>query len=168
MDTFSNMAKLKFKSLSSSRGSNLGFLASINASVEACGGTLEGSTGTIQTPGYPHGYAHRKFCAWSIIGPADRRIKLTFDDFDLEPPVVQLSTNRSRCRYDYVYITSGNLRQFSTPIFTGSPTKCGSAIPDPVSSASNVMRVGFRSDGSVSHRGFSASWTSDELGLYYF
>ena len=112
VDTFSNMAKLKFKSLSSSRGSNLGFLASINASVEACGGTLEGTTGTIQTPGYPHGYAHRKFCAWSIIGPADRRIKLTFDDFDLEPPVVQLSTNRSRCRYDYVYITSGNLRQF--------------------------------------------------------
>ena len=51
VDTFSNMAKLKFKSLSSSRGSNLGFLASINASVEACGGTLEGSTGTIQTPG---------------------------------------------------------------------------------------------------------------------
>ena len=51
VDTFSNMAKLKFKSLSSSRGSNLGFLASINASVEGCGGTLEGSTGTIQTPG---------------------------------------------------------------------------------------------------------------------
>ena len=51
VDTFSNTAKLKFKSLSSSRGSNLGFLASINASVEACGGTLEGSTGTIQTPG---------------------------------------------------------------------------------------------------------------------
>ena len=55
---------------------------------------------------------------------------------------------------------------FSTSIFPGSSTRCGSVIPNPVSSASNVMRVGFRSDGSVSHRGFSASWTSDELGLY--
>ena len=86
----------------------------------------------FQTPGYPHGYPHRIYCPWSIIGPEDRRIKLTFDDFDLEPPILRRN-NRTHCRYDYVVVHSGNLRQFSTPIFPGTMTKCGSIIPDPVS-----------------------------------
>ena len=156
------MAKLKFNSLANP-GANLGFLASINASVESCGGILEGSSGSLQTPGYPHGYAHRRFCAWSIIGPAGRRVKLTFDDFDLEPGTIRTyrQRNYTSCRYDSVFITSGNLRNFHTLI---DDVRCGSDIPDPISSTSNVMRIAFRSDASVSHRGFSASWSSDELG----
>ena len=159
------MAQLKFNSLANS-GANLGFLASINASVESCGGTLEGSSGSIQTPGYPHGYAHRILCAWSIIGPTGRRVKLTFDDFDLEPETIRTyrQRNYTSCRYDTVFITSGNLRYFHTPIFPDNSVRCGSDIPDPVSSSSNVMRIAFKSDASVSHRGFSASWSSDELG----
>ena len=68
-----------------------------------CGGTIEGTSGTIQTPGYPHGYPHRHLCIWNIIGPVGRSIKLTFTDFDLEPPYTR--NNRTRCRFDYVYVS---------------------------------------------------------------
>ena len=139
----------------------MGFLIKINASVESCGGTLEGSTGTIQTPGYPHGYPHKSFCSWIINGPPNRRVKLTFEDFDLEPPL----SSRQACAFDYVYVTSGSNLRFKTPAFKGSVSRCGSNIPEPVSSTSNLMRIGFKSDGSVSHRGFKATWTTDEPAL---
>jgi len=44
-----------------------------------CGGTLEGPTGVIQSPGYPSGYPHRHICRWNIVGPPGRSIKLEFD-----------------------------------------------------------------------------------------
>lgn len=140
----------------------MGFLASINASVESCGGTLEGSSGILQTPGYPHGYPHSHYCTWTIVGPPNRRVKLSFQDFDLEPPYIR--NNRSVCPYDYVYVTSGSKSEFQTPAFD-QISRCGSDVPEPVSSSSNVMRIAFKSDGSVSHRGFNASWSTDEPAL---
>ena len=71
--------------------------------VQECGGTIEGTSGTIQTPGYPHGYPHRHICVWNIIGPPGRSIKLTFSDFDLEPPLTR--NNQSRCSFDYAYVS---------------------------------------------------------------
>ena len=162
-DTLTNRVQLKFKSQSGSSGLYMGFLLNINASTEACGGTLEGSSGTLKTPGYPHQYPHRTLCTWKIIGPPNRRIKLTFDDFDLERPFNR--RNRTSCSYDYVYVTSGSLRGFRTPAFNGSKVRCGSEIPEPVFSTSNEMLISFKSDGSVSHRGFSATWSSDEQAL---
>jgi len=143
------------------RSSNIGFLVKINASIESCGGVLAGSTGTVQSPGYPHGYPHRIYCSWVIEGPANRRIQLTFEDFDLEPPL----TSRNHCAYDAVYVSSGSLSRYKTPAFEGRPSRCGSQTPDPVSSTSNIMQIGLKSDGSVSHRGFKATWTSDEPAL---
>lgn len=159
IETFSNKMLLKFISLPRS-SRRMGFLVNINASIETCGGTLEGSIGILQTPGYPHGYPHSHYCTWTIIGPPDRRIKLSFQDFDLEPAYIR--NNRSVCPYDYVYVTSGSRSEFLTPAFD---PRCGTNIPEDVSSSANVMRVAFKSDGSVSHRGFNASWSTDEPAL---
>ena len=71
--------------------------------ILACGGTIEGTSGTLQTPGYPHGYPHRHVCIWNIIGPIGRSVNLTFTDFDLEPPTMR--GNNSVCNYDYVFVS---------------------------------------------------------------
>jgi cubilin len=39
---------------------------------------------------------------------------------------------------------------------------CGTTIPAPIQSSSNTMLVRFRTDGSVSERGFMARYSSDE------
>ena len=46
----------------------------------------EATSGVIQSPGYPNGIAHRIYCSWHILGPADRRIKVEFDDLDMPEP----------------------------------------------------------------------------------
>ena len=73
--------------------------------ISACGGTIEGTSGVLQTPGYPHGYPHRHICIWNIIGPVGRSVKLTFTDFDLEAPTGIRNSNRTSCKYDYVYVS---------------------------------------------------------------
>ena len=40
--------------------------------------------------------------------------------------------------------------------------KCGDEIPMSTRSSGNVLQVVFRSDGSVSHRGFTASWSTEQ------
>ena len=48
-----------------------------------CGGDFSGSSGVITSPGYPHGYSHRRYCQWTIQAPVGKRITLSFDDIDL-------------------------------------------------------------------------------------
>ena len=38
------------------------FVVHINASVDECGGYLEGASGILQSPAYPSGYPHRHRC----------------------------------------------------------------------------------------------------------
>ena len=42
-------------------------------------------------------------------------------------------------------------------------TYCGSALPPALTSDTNEMLVTLKTDGSVSHRGFRARWSSQEL-----
>ena len=122
IDSYENEVTLLFHS-DQTNNRKTGFIIRVNASVEGkgnviswvtgfqlktyapeCGGQIEGSSGVIQSPGYPSGYPHRHICRW-IIKSTDvtRRVKLEFEDFDLEMPRVD-QRNSSRCRYDYVYV----------------------------------------------------------------
>ena len=75
-----------------------------------CGGNLEGTSGWISSPGYPHGYPHRHFCRWVIRAPAGRAVTLSFEDFDMEPGNVYTytingtDTQQMSCGYDYIYV----------------------------------------------------------------
>ena len=40
---------------------------------------------------------------------------------------------------------------------------CGSELPPPLTSDTNEMLITLKTDGSVSHRGFRARWTTEEL-----
>ena len=48
----------------------------------SCGGTLTGSSGSFQTPGWPNDYPQEDFqCEWIIVLPSsDSRVNFTIDD----------------------------------------------------------------------------------------
>lgn len=58
-------------------------------SAESCGGVVQGLNGTIESPGFPHGYPNYANCTWLIITGERNRIQLTFvtlaleEDFDI-------------------------------------------------------------------------------------
>lgn len=50
----------------------------------------------------------------------------------------------------------------SSPLYRNSSKRCGSTLPEIVSSSGNNMILIFRTDGSVTHRGFSARYDTDQ------
>ncbi|KAJ0056191.1 hypothetical protein NL108_003491 [Boleophthalmus pectinirostris] len=57
--------------------------------AQSCGGVVQGLNGTIESPGFPHGYPNYANCTWLIITGERNRIQLTFvtlaleEDFDI-------------------------------------------------------------------------------------
>ncbi|XP_017163297.1 bone morphogenetic protein 1-like isoform X4 [Poecilia reticulata] len=131
-------------------GCDPGFeLAADRRSCEAtCGGFITSLNGSLSTPGWPRDYPHNKNCVWQLVAPAQYRITLTFDGFETEGNDV--------CKYDYVEVRSG----------LGVDSKihgkfCGAEKPDVITSLQNNMRIEFKSDNTVSKRGFKAHFFSD-------
>ncbi|KAK2854149.1 hypothetical protein Q5P01_006810 [Channa striata] len=60
-----------------------------SSKAESCGGVVQGLNGTIESPGFPHGYPNYANCTWLIITGERNRIQLTFvtlaleEDFDI-------------------------------------------------------------------------------------
>ena len=83
-----------------------------------------------------------------------KRIKLTFESFDVE--------NHSSCTYDFVQISFASGFWFSTSTF--EEKYCGANKPNPIISSGNSMEVVFHSDGSTNGNGFKAIWEAIETG----
>ncbi|XP_004625741.1 tolloid-like protein 2 [Octodon degus] len=115
----------------------------------ACGGFITKLNGTITSPGWPKEYPMNKNCVWQVVAPAQFRISLQFEVFDLEGNDV--------CKYDFVEVRSG-----LSPEARLHGKFCGSEMPDVITSQSNNMRVEFKSDNTVSKRGFRAHFFSDK------
>ncbi|KAI9542687.1 hypothetical protein NQZ68_017698 [Dissostichus eleginoides] len=66
---------------------------------ESCGGVVQGLNGSIESPGFPHGYPNYANCTWLIITGERNRIQLTFvtlaleEDFDILSSSVDVSTS---------------------------------------------------------------------------
>lgn len=68
-----------------------------------CGGTLTGSSGTFQTPGYPTSYPKKSFeCEWTITAPASSNRVY----FSIDPSRFGIN-GRSPCRNDYLEFFDG-------------------------------------------------------------
>lgn len=59
-------------------------LSLILSSGQTCGGVAQGLNGTIESPGFPHGYPNYANCTWIIITGERNRIQLSFHTFALE------------------------------------------------------------------------------------
>lgn len=51
---------------------------------QTCGGLVQGLNGTIESPGFPHGYPNYANCTWIVITGERNRIQLSFHTFALE------------------------------------------------------------------------------------
>ncbi|KAG8134960.1 hypothetical protein E2320_008025, partial [Naja naja] len=115
----------------------------------ACGGLLTKLNGTLTTPGWPKEYPPNKNCVWQLVAPTQYRISVKFEFFELEGSEV--------CKYDYVEIRSG-LSTDSKP----HGKFCGTEVPEVITSQYNNMRIEFKSDNTVSKKGFKAHFFSDK------
>nr|XP_046480526.1 bone morphogenetic protein 1 isoform X1 [Neodiprion pinetum] len=123
-----------------------GFLAT---HTTACGGHLTAS----ETPRYlyshakfgDHNYEHNSDCDWAIEAPIGKNVHLSFKTFKLE--------DESGCRYDFVEVYAS--------LDTSGPSYgrfCGDSNPTDIISMNEALLIRFRSDDSISNKGFSAEY----------
>ncbi|XP_076233982.1 tolloid-like protein 1 tolkin [Calliopsis andreniformis] len=137
-----NQMYMVFKSDSSVQ--RKGFLATHST---ACGGHLI-ATDEVKhlyshaKYGY-HNYDHRTDCDWAIEAPPGKNVHLTFLMFQLE--------SESECNYDFVEIYSG--LDTSGPLYG---RYCGHSNATDFISINEALLVRFRTDDTVSNKGFVA------------
>ncbi|XP_066938619.1 cubilin-like [Macrobrachium rosenbergii] len=115
-------------------------LPPMNCSVDT--GRIVASSGEIGIGSIGGSYNNNEYCVWEIQVPEGLIIQFTWGYFNLEGP-------SPGCPYDYVDISEYGTGESLTGVI------CGSSIPQSVRSHSNMVRVTFRSDYSVTLQGFS-------------
>uniref|UniRef100_A0A8C5D468 CUB and Sushi multiple domains 1a n=2 Tax=Percomorphaceae TaxID=1489872 RepID=A0A8C5D468_GOUWI len=106
---------------------------------ESCGGVVQGLNGTIESPGFPHGYPNYANCTWLIITGERNRIQLTFVTLALEEDFDIVSV------YDGQPLP-GNLKMRLS----------GFMLPSPIVSSGSILALWFTTDFAVSAQGFKA------------
>uniref|UniRef100_A0A672HRX5 Zgc:154142 n=1 Tax=Salarias fasciatus TaxID=181472 RepID=A0A672HRX5_SALFA len=117
--------------------------------IAGAGGFLQGDQGTLMTPGFPEqNYLNGVLYQWKITVPEGERVRLTFTSFDLVPEVCG----------DFIQIYDGHTAGSS---LVGK--FCGVTPPQTVESSRNTMVVRFKSDNTLTSKGFSATYTKSSL-----
>ncbi|CAG9535646.1 unnamed protein product [Cercopithifilaria johnstoni] len=136
--------------LSSSGIANKGIFFLYEQFDVGCGGVFEGESGQITSPNYPEKYLAHMYCIY-VINTLDKRIRLTFEVFELE-----VVPNREDCSFDSIEI-------YDTYVNDNDHSKlhgrfCGTLLPPPILSTGSRLTVVFKSDRSVNGAGFMAKW----------
>eukprot|EP00794_Sanderia_malayensis_P016910 gene16910-18616_t len=113
----------------------------------ACGGTLKTNNGVITSPGYPENYPANSRCTWDIEVESGKKILISFKKLDIEED--------AKCDYDALYIQEKRGRKYKSKLKV-----CGSKVPRPFKTTSNVARILFSSDESGEESGFKITWTA--------
>ncbi|KAJ1177527.1 hypothetical protein NDU88_002782, partial [Pleurodeles waltl] len=101
--------------------------------------------GEIQSMNYPNAYNNLASCHWVIYAPKHYIVKLTFQDFNLEQCKI--------CGCDAIRVFSDLVEEDKLMV-----TLCGSEVPPPVMSTSNLMHITFSTDDSEVYKGFRATY----------
>eukprot|EP00063_Salmo_salar_P060825 XP_014035660.1 PREDICTED: CUB and sushi domain-containing protein 1-like isoform X3 [Salmo salar] len=109
------------------------------ANGQTCGGVAQGLNGTIESPGFPHGYPNYANCTWIIITGERNRIQLSFHTFALEEDCDIVSIYDGQPQ-------PGNLKMRLS----------GFMLPSPIVSTGSIMALWFTTDFAVSAQGFKA------------
>ncbi|XP_021476232.2 cubilin [Oncorhynchus mykiss] len=139
-----NMVTVRFKS--DPYVSGRGFNASWVEVQGGCGGPIKAPSGEIHSPNYPANYPNTVDCSWTISVDVGHRVLFNFTDLDIEL--------HSTCQWDHVAIYDGP--SISAPLLG---QVCGQTRPAPITSTQNTIFVRFRSDASLNHRGFAATFS---------
>ncbi|XP_036084876.1 CUB and sushi domain-containing protein 1 isoform X1 [Rousettus aegyptiacus] len=109
------------------------------AKGQNCGGLVQGPNGTIESPGFPHGYPNYANCTWIIVTGERNRIQLSFHTFALEED------------FDILSVYDGQLQQGNLKVRLS-----GFRLPSSVVSTGSVLTLWFTTDFAVSAQGFKA------------
>lgn len=112
-----------------------------------CKHEITSPVGDVTSPGYPDYYPSRKDCVWHFMTTPGHRIKLVFNEFEMEP--------HQECAYDHIVLYDGHSTEANT-----LGRFCGSKVPHPIVASTNEMYMVFKSDASVQRKGFKASHTT--------
>lgn len=118
---------------------------------KTCGGVLDAEEGNIVYPISNTTYNHNARCAWVIHTVPGKVINVTFSKFNLE--------DHSDCLNDFLQIHDG---RSSVNLLVGR--FCGNSLPNGgnIVSSHNYLYLWFRSDATVSKKGFALHWTSSD------
>lgn len=142
-----NEVLVKFNTVEKTKNLFKGFKLFYNASKLSCGGSIDGESGVITSPGYPSKTLNQLFCEWKITVPKGRRVKLEFLDVDLLMTSNQF-LQRIGVYNDFRY---SNRLKF---IWNSSAT-------EPLYSSDNRMLVTMWVRTASNNRGFKLKYTSD-------
>lgn len=157
LQTTDNHLFIQFVSDASNEAS--GFKLTFEAHGQACGGLIElndyDPPGYITSPNYPQNYPQNIDCIWVITVPNGEAVQIDFEDqFYIEPT--------ASCGYDYL-----ELRDGSTSSSDLISRLCGSTQPSTQHSTGSSMLLRFRTDMSVTHKGFKAKYSIATCGGTY-
>ena len=134
--------------------------------------SLNGTSGTFFSPGYPVPYPRYVYCIWTISVPAGKAVKLKFEDLDLETTsdsCNQQSTNK----IDYVKIGNGKDPESNEFAFYCGYQWFSSGYPE-MQSTGRDMWIKFDSNWaknperkSNNNRGFKARFEAVDICKYY-
>ena len=99
----------------------------------------------ITSPGYPDKYPNYVDCKWNLIAPHEKKIKLSFYDFNLGYP--------GSCLYDYLNVYDGISTKYNK-----IKTLCGNTLPDNIFSSGNALVLEFHTNWKYQHKGFKLSY----------
>ncbi|CAG2228482.1 CUBN [Mytilus edulis] len=102
------------------------------------------STGSFSSPNYPHPYTNNLYCTYLIRVQSGQRINLAFTSIITED------------KYDYLQVFDGS-RVSDRRLLNFSGSIDNASI---IQSTGNVILVLFTTDGSITKRGFTATYTS--------
>lgn len=157
VQTTDNDLHVRFISDNSNEGQ--GFKMIFEAHSVACGGFIQLADsdvpGYITSPNYPSNYPQNIDCVWVISVPNGEAVQLDFEDgFYIEP--------HTGCMFDYLELRDG--ASSNADIIA---RLCGSTRPSTQHSMGSVMYVRFRTDTSVTHKGFKAKYSIGTCGGTY-
>lgn len=143
-----NEVLVKFKTFEKSKDLFKGFKLLYNASHLSCGGSIDGESGIITSPGYPTKTLNKLLCEWKITVPKGRRVKVEFLDIDL------LQSNSQFLQRIGVY---NDFRYSNRLLFVTS----NSSTIQPIFSSDNKMMITMWVRIASSNRGFKMKFSSD-------
>ncbi|CAK9296951.1 unnamed protein product [Gordionus sp. m RMFG-2023] len=132
---------------------------------------LEGTSGQIQTPGFPAKYPPNMISRWVLEAPVGSQIELHFTNFETEQGFDMVDIRgggRSKSKSIYLATISGNGKQHIDTRMTSEFTISSKNLEDsfltnsPLTflSPNHFMIIQFSSDANNQFRGFSAKWTA--------
>nr|XP_023417709.1 cubilin [Cavia porcellus] len=119
--------------------------------IADCNRHYDRGFGSLTSPGWPGNYYEHLDCTVILSAPQNHTISLFFHTFGIE--------SSTDCVHDFLEIRNGS---DSTSPLLGM--YCGTLLPNPIFSQSNTLYLRFKSDDTISGRGYEITWTSSSSG----